>query len=744
MLHMNRKNKIIISIVGISIISLALIGLTYGYYLTRIQGNTNNKSISISTANLELTYSDNSDVITGTNIVPGTTLGTKTFTVTNNGDNNVDSYSVGLVNVINTFTRLDDIKYKVTCSSSVKDKKCNGVSESTFPNENSYIIENQINKDEVQTYVIEVEYKEMNVDQSVDMGKTLEAKIDIFDTKALTIKGTVTNSRENDYVVIHSKEQTSEIVDGKYKFIGIEPDTHKITIKNRKTTSTKQTTLNVSKGEPSASGSNITYNDEKNIADADIKITGDTVMIDATKISVDKILLKDAIIENAKNGSNGTIYSETPLTKPAEEVSSYKYYTDQVDEEVTEPSSISTTHQGYYWTYGTGYTIDESTGKFTLTGVATCKYNDGTCNKTLIGKYLVDYSAYRNSSSTNTKKTTTNLGRIYKVIEAPASSTNDVIMKIKKLKSIVYGTEATLSSSTDDYGKSYYFRGDINDNYINFAGMCWRIVRIVGDGSIKLILEDQNTMCENSQYTGNWRIEESYFGYAININDLNLVSNKNVNYSISLLAADIHDSYFYANYLNSSGNLSLAKAFYNFQKNKLSSYLNKLKIGDWCLSDIAYNDDVGTTKLSKSDKYNNYSNGINFYYDTYVRLNGKTPKEPTLKCIGTNMSKFSDDTDMYVGTLTADEVLFAGESPAVYLVNIRNYYGDFFTLSLAYFDLNKYGDIAYELTSSGNVRENIVVGGNGSVVYSRPSINLKSGISIVKGDGTQSNPYVVE
>lgn len=149
-------------------------GLTYGYYLTRIQGNTNNKSISISTANLELTYSDNSDIITGTNIVPGTKLGTKIFTVTNSGDNNIDSYSLGLVNVINTFTRLDDIKYTVTCSSSVTGKTCNGVSESTFPNENSYIIENQINKNEVQTYVIEVEYKEMNVDQSVDMNKTLK------------------------------------------------------------------------------------------------------------------------------------------------------------------------------------------------------------------------------------------------------------------------------------------------------------------------------------------------------------------------------------------------------------------------------------------------------------------------------------------------------------------------------------------------------------------------------------------
>lgn len=295
---MSRKNKIIISIVGICIISLALIGLTYGYYLTRINGNTNDKSISLSTSKLELTYSDNNDVITGTNIMPGTTLSTKTFKVTNTGTNNVNSYSVGLVNLVNTLTRKDDLKYKVTCTSSVTNKTCNGIEEgTTFPSENTYIIENQIDAKEVQTYIIEVEYKEMNIDQSIDMGSKIEAKLDIFGTNALTIKGTVTNSNENDYVVINSKEQTSEIVDGNYKFIGIEPDTHKITIKNRNNSETKQTTLNVSKGEPSASGSNITYNDKKNIADADIKITDSTVTIDATKISNgDLIPPDDAII----------------------------------------------------------------------------------------------------------------------------------------------------------------------------------------------------------------------------------------------------------------------------------------------------------------------------------------------------------------------------------------------------------------------------------------------------------------
>ena len=621
---MSRKQRIIISITGIVLVSLILIGLTYGYYLTKIKGNTNNKSISISTANLELTYSDNKDVITGTNIVPGTTLSTKTFTVTNSGDNNVDSYSVGLVNVINTFTRLDDVKYTVTCSSSVTGKTCNGVSESTFPNENSYIIENQINKDEVQTYVIKVEYKEMNVDQSIDMGKTLEAKIDIFDTKSLTIKGTVTNSSENDYVVIHSKEQTSEIVDGKYKFIGIEPDTHKITIKNRKTTTTKQTTLNVSKGEPSASGSNITYNDEKNIADADITITGSTVTINVIKISDSKILLKDVIINNAKKGGEGrTIYSQTPLTKPAEEISGE--------------------------------------------------------------------------------------------------------------------TEKTLSLAIDDYGNSYYFRGNVTDNYVNFAGMCWRIVRISGDESIKLILEDQNTTCESSDYTGNWSINTGDFGYETD----SLMSNNSQNYKIKLLMVDTLAR---INYLNSSDTSSMANKFQNFQSSKLNNYLNNLKSGAWCLDDIAYDDSNGTNRLSNDAKYKS-----NFYYDSYVRLEGKTTKEPTLKCNGTNMNKFSDDTDMYVGTLTTDEIMFAGKNMSTnntiyYLINsyqktnILNYW----TLSPSNYGSG--ADQVYYIDYNGSVTSQFIGPQvqQQKIVSFRPSINLKSGILISGGDGTISNPYTVK
>lgn len=47
-----------------------------------------------------------------------------------------------------------------------------------------------------------------------------------------------------------------------------------------------------------------------------------------------------------------------------------------------------------------------------------------------------------------------------------------------------------LIESTDDDGVTYYFRGNVDNNYVSFAGLTWRIVRINGDGSVRIILDD--------------------------------------------------------------------------------------------------------------------------------------------------------------------------------------------------------------------------------------------------------------
>lgn len=44
-------------------------------------------------------------------------------------------------------------------------------------------------------------------------------------------------------------------------------------------------------------------------------------------------------------------------------------------------------------------------------------------------------------------------------------------------------------AAEDDLGTSYYFRGDVENNYVYFAGFYWRIIRINGDGTLRLIYD---------------------------------------------------------------------------------------------------------------------------------------------------------------------------------------------------------------------------------------------------------------
>lgn len=57
--------------------------------------------------------------------------------------------------------------------------------------------------------------------------------------------------------------------------------------------------------------------------------------------------------------------------------------------------------------------------------------------------------------------------------------------------------EKGLYKIQDNLGVSYLFRGATNNNYVNFDNMCFRIVRINGDSSVKLILVSERDTCEN-------------------------------------------------------------------------------------------------------------------------------------------------------------------------------------------------------------------------------------------------------
>ena len=80
----------------------------------------------------------------------------------------------------------------------------------------------------------------------------------------------------------------------------------------------------------------------------------------------------NVLLDSAKNAKGDrTIYQETPITSPGNEVSTFKYdtNTDNVFLRKDGNISVDSTYQEYYWIYGTGFTINENTGYFTLTGV---------------------------------------------------------------------------------------------------------------------------------------------------------------------------------------------------------------------------------------------------------------------------------------------------------------------------------------------------------------------------------------
>jgi hypothetical protein len=52
---------------------------------------------------------------------------------------------------------------------------------------------------------------------------------------------------------------------------------------------------------------------------------------------------------------------------------------------------------------------------------------------------------------------------------------------------LVSGTNEGMYAKEDDYGISYYFRGAVDSNWVYFADKYWRIVRINGDGSIRIV-----------------------------------------------------------------------------------------------------------------------------------------------------------------------------------------------------------------------------------------------------------------
>ena len=417
---------------------------------------------------------------------------------------------------------------------------------------------------------------------------------------------------------------------------------------------------------------------------------------------------------------------KTPLTTPGSEVSAHTK--DDVESQTT---SVSSTYQAYYFTYGTGYTANGS--KFNLTGTAVTADTYANSYSSLVGKYFVSSSASSNGSSTaGTMKTTTNLSSVYYVVSATSSS-----YTYKQITSNKNTTEALLASTEDDYGTSYYFRGAVKNNYVQFANKCWRIVRINGDGSVKLVLHNDNTSNASSPCaSSNNSTTAAFARYSGSSYTSVFNSNYNDNAYIGFMYGATGASDYASTHANTNKS-DILKNLETWYTNNLTSYESKLADTIWC------ND-----KSTVSGGLGYGTNGTS--YGAYNRL--ASTKQPTLKCPNDNnggkLSKFTvDDTTngngnltYKIGLLTADEIAFAGS--IAYTYNRSTYLQEntgttwWWSLSPYYF-VGSYASVWR--VGSGDLR-GYSVGSNGGL---RPVISLISSTNVT-GDGTSENPYVVE
>ena len=309
-------------------------------------------------------------------------------------------------------------------------------------------------------------------------------------------------------------------------------------------------------------------------------------------------------------------------------------------------------------------------------------------------------------------------------------------------------------ASEDEDGVSYYYRGNVNNNNVQFgeytsdyyvyqdseglyyqslescqetawqsdsctqvklanAGdkMYWKIIRVNGDGSLRLIYNGTSTNSDSSDLAHSYAV--GVVPYNLNYNDPK-----------------------YAGYTYDNGTDSFIKKEVDTWYNNVlgnSSYDSKVIGGRFCSDSSGLKEetdygfpDMGEFKLFAS--YDRLGQSMTNYAKNNV---------PSLKCPSTNES-YGGSYRLKAGLITADELVLAGENPGVvgnsYLNPGENGYW-YWSMTPADFNFdgarvwNEFEYLGYD-----NVNN------NGAV---RPVINVTTDNGFTSGDGTASNPYVI-
>ena len=371
-----------------------------------------------------------------------------------------------------------------------------------------------------------------------------------------------------------------------------------------------------------------------------------------------------------------------------------------------------------------------------------------------------------------------------KEASASSSTTRTTLgTEVTTFTSISGANEHVLNTAPDDYGTSYYFRGNVIDNYVEFGNLTykddvvvgyesedsdsrgrysslskcesdsynvtctlvhksgepilWRIVRINGDGTIRLVLDDFAS--------------STFFNYMTD-------DNAYVGYMYGTAGSTTYQAT-HENKDESVENESVEKQDIDkwYEDNLKTNYANYLSDTLFCGDKTLAKNGIGgvTTQLGYGTNKTYYSSTERLLYSSGTTT--ITTLTPTLKCAenaNDNYSRYTTTKNILpdgketngnlkypIGLLSADEVAYAGASTKInttyYLTN-PSITTSWPLLTPSYYDNEA---LIWGVSILGNVYPTYSL--NYSVGF-RPVINLKAQVLINGGDGTQENPYTVK
>lgn len=423
------------------------------------------------------------------------------------------------------------------------------------------------------------------------------------------------------------------------------------------------------------------------------------------------VYLKDKIMEDNEAQSDAGINFQNPSSY----VSDYAENID-INSELYNPTE--------YNLYGTGYSFSSSTGKFSVYGDTSDGYWDSS----------MTYYAYICENPDQNSECDV----LYE-IDYVDEYDNVYMYKHTSFANVVDSNGRGFFYTTHEPTTSYYFRGNVYNNYVNIGGHLFRIIRINEDGSIRIISSTPlaystfNDVATDNAHVGYMYGQTGSSSYA--------ATHANTNSStVKQLLDGIYAQYLddYDEYLADAGFCGDRSLYtqnggepYVLDKNIIANY-------------TGMNPDQAPVI---SDSGLGYGENITLYGAFYRAYAGT----PTFQCINKNDLYTVSNTNgngaltYKIGLISLDEAIYAGGA-----LNKRNTNYYLFLNNNPWWTMSPmlYGRIDYDETYRFGYESAGVSGMGADTITSslavRPVINLKNDVVYLRGDGTYSDPYQIK